>query len=127
MIQKGIDIVLKVGDKPVAGQQGATFARAMSPIDITNKINGEWSESLAGLRTWRATCNGLYVINAESLEMLENAFMNNIEITVSIAFGGKNYFGHALITDYPLSSIYNAQFKYNLSLLGVGELQYEDA
>lgn len=122
MIQKGIDIVLKVNDKPVAGQQGATLNRAMSPINITNKINGEWSDSLAGLRTWRINCNGLYAINADGLQALEDAFMNNEEITVSLSFGGKNYFGQALITDFPVSSIYNAQFKYRLGLLGVGEL-----
>ena len=122
MIQKGIDIVLKVNDKPVAGQQGATLNRAMSPINITNKINGEWSDSLAGLRTWRVSCNGLYAINADGLQALEDAFMNNEEIAVSLSFGGKNYFGQALITDFPVSSIYNAQFKYRLGLLGVGEL-----
>lgn len=127
MIQKGIDVVLKINGKPVAGQQGATLSRSMSPIDITNKINGDWSESLAGTRTWRINCNGLFVVNAKSLQTLEEAFMNNIEIEVSVIVDGKNYFGRCLITDYPVSSIYNAQFKYNISLLGTGELAYEDA
>ena len=126
MVQKGIDIVLKINGKPVAGQQGATLHRSMSPIDITNKINGSWSDSLTGTRTWRITCNGLFVINAESLQMLEDAFMNNDSIEVSVDINGKNYFGQALITDYPLSAIFNAQFKYNISLLGVGELAYEN-
>ena len=122
MIQKGIDIVIKIGDKPVAGQQNATLIRSMVPINITNKINGDWQESLSGLRSWRVGCGGLYVLNAESLHALEDAFMNNEEVEVSISTGEKNYFGRALITDYPLSSIFNAQFKYNLSLLGVGAL-----
>ena len=127
MIQKGIDVVLKINGKPVAGQQGATLNRSMSPIDITNKITGDWSESLAGTRTWRINCNGLFVVNAESLQALEDAFMNNTEIEASVAVGNKNYFGRVLITDYPLSAIFNAQFKYNISLLGVGELAYENA
>ena len=127
MIQKGIDVVLKINGKPVAGQQGATLNRSMSPIDITNKITGDWSESLAGTRTWRINCNGLFVVNAESLQALEDAFMNNTEIEASVAVGNKNYFGRVLITDYPLSAIFNAQFKYNISLLGVGELTYENA
>ena len=42
MIQSGIDIVVKVDDKPIAGQLNATLNRSMSPIDITNKINGDW-------------------------------------------------------------------------------------
>lgn len=127
MIQKGIDIVLKINGKPVAGQQGAVLNRSMSPIDITNKINGDWSESLAGTRTWRINCNGLFVVDAKSLQALEEAFMNNTEIEVSVIVDGKNYFGRVLITDYPLSAIFNAQFKYNISLLGVGELAYENA
>lgn len=127
MIQKGIDIVLKIDNKPVAGQQNATLNRAMSPIDITNQINGDWSESLAGVRTWRVVCDGLYVVSADSLTALEDAFMDNKEITASITIGNKNYFGRVLITDFPVSSIYNAQFKYNVSLLGVGELHNENA
>ena len=127
MIQKGIDIVLKINGKTVAGQQGATLTRSMSPIDITNQIIGDWNESLAGLRTWRINCNGLFIVNTESLQALEDAFMNNTEMEASIIINGKNYFGRVLITDYPLSAIFNAQFKYNISLLGVGELAYEDA
>lgn len=122
MIQKGIDIVIKIGGKPVAGQQNASLIRSMVPINITNKITGDWQESLSGLRSWRVGCGGLYVLNAESLQALEDAFMNNEEVEVSLTIGEKNYFGRALITDYPLSSIFNAQFKYNLSLLGVGAL-----
>lgn len=126
MIQKGIDIVIKIGGKPVAGQQNATLIRSMVPINITNKITGDWQESLSGLRSWRVGCGGLYVLNAESLQALEDAFMNNEEVEVSLTIGDKNYSGRALITDYPLSSIFNAQFKYNLSLLGVGALNEDN-
>lgn len=126
MIQAGIDIVIKVNNKPVAGQLNATLNRSMAPIDITNKINGDWKESLAGAHTWRVNCDGLYVVNEESLKALEEAFMDNEEIDVSIGFDNKNYFGRALITDYPVSSQYNAQFKYKLALLGIGELHSEN-
>lgn len=126
MIQKGIDIVIKIGGKPVAGQQNASLIRSMVPINITNKITGDWQESLSGLRSWRVGCGGLYVLNAESLQALEDAFMNNEEVEVSISTGDKNYSGRALITDYPLSSIFNVQFKYNLSLLGVGALNEDN-
>lgn len=122
MVQAGIDIVLYVNGKPVAGQQNAQLNRSMSPIDITNKINGDWQESLSGVRSWKIMCSGLYVVDAISLADLEDAFMNNEEIDVSISVSGKNYFGRALIIDFPVSSVFNAQFKYNLSLLGIGEL-----
>ena len=127
MIQSGVDVILKVNGVPVAGQLGANLMRSMSPINITNKINADWEDNLAGVKTWRASCNGMFVVNANSLQMLEDAFMNNEEINVSLRVNGKNYFGQALITDFPVSSPYNAQFSYNLSLLGTGELQSEDA
>jgi len=47
-------------------------------------------------------------VSADSLAALEDAFMDNKEITASITIGNKNYFGRVLITDFPLSSIYNA-------------------
>ena len=127
MIQPGVDIVLKIGGIPVAGQLGASLTRSMSSINVTNRITGNWEENLAGLKMWRISCNGLFVVNANSLQMLEEAFMNNEEIEVSFCMNNKNYFGQCLITDFPVSSIYNAQFKYNLSLLGTGELHSENA
>lgn len=123
MIQPGIDVVLMINDKPVAGQTNARLNRMMSAIEITNKITGDWKEYLAGLRGWRIYCDGLYVVNNEGLTLLENAFMNNEEIEIKLTLNDKHYFGQALITDYPLNSNYNAQFKYNLTLLGNGELQ----
>ena len=127
MIQPGIDIVIKINDKPIAGQRSAVLNQSMAPINITNKIKNEWHESLAGTKTWKVKCDGLYVLNAESLQALEDAFMENTELDVSIGLNGKNYFGRVLITDFPVSSIYNAQFKYSLTLLGTGELHSENA
>ena len=127
MIQAGLNVVLKIDGKPVAGQQNATLNRSMAPINITNKINGDWKESLGGTHTWKVRCGGLYVVSAESLQALEDAFMNNEEIDISITFNGKNYFGRALITDFPVSSKYNEQFKYDIQLLGTGELRDENA
>lgn len=126
MIQSGVDVVLLVNDKPVGGQTDAILSRSMAPINITNKIKGDWTESLAGLRTWRVACNGLYVIDDEGLNALEEAFMRNNEITIKLKLNNKNYFGRALIVDYPLLSKYNVQFKYNLTLLGTGELHIDN-
>lgn len=126
MIQPGIDVIIKVDNIPVAGQTNASFQRSMTPIDITNKITGDWKENIAGLKTWKIKCNGLYVINAESLDRLEEVFMRNEEVEVVVIFGNKKYTGRALITDYPLSAIYNSQFKYEITLLGSGALEYEN-
>lgn len=125
MNQPGIDVVLYVNNKPVAGQLNATLSQSLTNIDITNKINGEWAEYLPNIHNWRVSCQGMYILNAESYTQLENAFRENTEISVIISFQNKNYFGQALIIDFPLSSTYNAQFKYSLSLLGTGQLNVQ--
>lgn len=125
-VERGIDVILYVNNIPVAGQQTANLKLSMTPIDITNKINGSWKEGLGGLRSWTISCTGIYVKNAESLRALEQAFMHNEEITVKILVDNRSYLGQALITNFPLSANFNTQFKYTLALLGTGELRLEN-
>ena len=125
-VQRSIDVVLMVNDIPVAGQQNASLTRSMTPIDITNKIFDSWKESLSGTKTWKVSCSGMYVKNAESYKALEDAFMNNKELSVKLIMDNHSYVGQALITDFPLNAVFNNQFKYTLQLLGTGELKVED-
>ena len=125
VVQRSIDVVLIADGSPVAGQQGAMLNRSMSPIDITNQITGSWKESLGGLMSWNISCNGMYVKDNAGLRALEQAFLENKEITVKILVGNIHYTGQALITNFPLNAVFNTQFKYTLSLLGTGELRLE--
>ena len=125
VVQRSIDVVLIADGAPVAGQQGAMLNRSMSPIDITNQITGSWKESLGGLMSWNISCNGMYIKDNAGLRALEQAFLENKEITVKILVGNIHYTGQALITNFPLNAIFNTQFKYTLSLLGTGELRLE--
>lgn len=125
VVQRSIDVVLIADGASVAGQQGATLNRSMSPIDITNQITGSWKESLGGLMSWNISCNGMYIKDNAGLRALEQAFLENKEITVKILVGNIHYTGQALITNFPLNAVFNTQFKYTLSLLGTGELRLE--
>lgn len=125
-VQRGVGVVLMVNDIPVAGQQNASLTRSMVPIEITNKIDGSWKESISGSKTWKVSCGGMYVKNAESYEALENAFMNNEELTVRVMMDNHSYVGQALITNFPLNAVFNSQFKYTLQLFGTGELIIEN-
>lgn len=122
MVQKGIDIVISVNGTPLAGQQGATLTQSRQTIDITNKIDPSWSESLAGARTWRINCDGLYVVNSDSLKALQGAFLQDTELEVSLSFDGQRYHGVAILTDFPLQVTFNRGLKYTARLLGTGEL-----
>lgn len=125
VVQRSIDVVLIADGAPVAGQQGAMLNRSMSPIDITNQITGSWKENLGGLMSWNISCNGMYIKDNAGLRALEQAFLENKEITVKILVGNIHYTGKALITSFPLNAVFNTQFKYTLSLLGTGELKLE--
>lgn len=122
-VQQGINVILKVDDVPVGGQLNVELSRSQESIDITNKINGDWKESLSGLRTWSINCSGIYVKNQNGFMALENAFMTNQEITAVIDIGIYRYQGRCLITDFPVNAIYNQQFKYTIKLLGNGALE----
>lgn len=124
-VEKGINVIIKVADKPVAGQLGATFTQSANSINVTNKINPEWQESLIGTKNWGLQCNGLYILNSESLSLLEDAFMTNKMVSAEFTLSGMRFKGQCLIVDFPFSAVYDNSFKYTLKLLGTGELQYE--
>lgn len=123
MIQQGINVILKVDNKVVGGQRNIQLNRSSNAIDITNKIKSEWQENLQGLKTWGVTCNGIYVINSESLSLLEECFMESKDVEVTIIIGSKKYNGKAIITNFPVNATYDKQFKYNITLLGNGALE----
>ena len=60
---RSVDVVIYLNNYPLGGQQGANLVRQAQVIDITNKINAEWSESLSGTKSWSIVCSGLYIVN----------------------------------------------------------------
>ena len=121
-VARSIDTVIRLNGVVLAGQQGANLIRQTEAIDITNRINGDWAESMAGKKSWSIVCSGLYITNNQAFSLLEDAFMNNQTIEILVFFGSKKLKGNAIITDFPLNSIFNKEFKYNIKLLGTGAL-----
>lgn len=120
--QKGIHVVLKLGEQILAGQLGANLIQSASPIDITNRITGEWNEYLSGIKSWQVNCNGLYVKNSNTYHQLQVAFQTNAPIDVEVILDNHRYVGKALLTEFPLTAVYNDTYKYSARLLGDGEL-----
>lgn len=124
-VARSIDTVIRLDGVALGGQQGANLIRQTEAIDITNRINGDWAESLAGKKSWNIVCSGLYITNDRAFGLLEDAFMNNKTVEVLISFGATELKGNAIITDFPLNSVFNREFKYNIKLLGTGALTPE--
>ena len=122
-ITKSVDVVISVNGKALGGQQGASLTRSASPINITNKINPDWQENLAGTKSWNIACNGSYLVDSASLKALETAFMNSSPIDVTAIVGENKYQGKAIITNFPLSAAFSQGLKYSISLLGTGSLE----
>ena len=121
-VGRSVDVGVSLNNYPLGGQQDANFMRQAQVINITNKINSEWSENLSGTKSWSLSCSGLYVVNDKSFALLEDAFMNNKPVEVSINVGSQQLKGNALITEFPLNAVFNKEFKYTLKLLGTGAL-----
>jgi predicted secreted protein len=124
-VSRSVDVVISMNDKPLGAQTEATLNRSASAIEITNKINDEWEENLVGKKSWNIDCGGLYVVDNEALQILEQAFMKSEPITVKFGTASLQYSGKALITDFPLEAVYDEEFKYSLKLLGTGPLYQE--
>ena len=119
---RSIDTIISINDIPLGGQQGANLVRQTEAIDITNHINGDWAENMAGKKSWSILCSGLYITTDKAFALLEDAFMNNKTVEVLVSFGRTKLRGNAIITDFPVSSVFNKEFKYNIKLLGTGAL-----
>ena len=119
---RSIDTIISINGVPLGGQQGANLVRQTEAIDITNHINGDWAENMAGKKSWSILCSGLYITTDKAFSLLEDAFMNNKTVEVLVSFGKTKLRGNAIITDFPVSSVFNKEFKYNIKLLGTGAL-----
>lgn len=124
-LHRGVDVILSIGNKIIGGQTNAVLRRTMSPIKITNKINGEWDKSLSGVKSWSLSCTGLVVKSEEAFQELEESFNTGSAVEISLADNSKSYSGTALITDFPVSAPYNSNFSYSITLLGISELETE--
>ena len=122
-MHRGIKAILYINGEVLGGQQNATLNRNMTPIDITNKINDEWRNSLSGVKQWSLICSGMLVKNSHTFDLLEQAFNNGDKITVKLSDELATYEGEALITNFPVSALYNENFVYNITLRGIGELK----
>lgn len=120
---KGVDAVLYIGENAIGAQENCTLNRQMAPIKITNKITGDWEESIAGLKSWSVTCNGMFIKDQDAWTALETAFRTGQKIAVKLTDGNKEYMGQALITRMPLNAIFNKSYTYSITLLGVGALE----
>ena len=115
--------LIYIDETPIGGQVGAQLTRTMSPIDITNKIKGEWSRSLAGTKSWSLVCNGLVIVDEAGYLAIKDAFMQGTTVKIKMVNGEEVLEGNALITSFPVDINFQKEYVYNVKFLGTGILE----
>ena len=121
---KGIDFIVKVDGVAIGGQQGATLNRSKEVIETTSKDSNGWKEQIGGIKEWSIDADGLMVADDTGYQALEDAFMNDKQVSVSLATAsGLKYEGHAIVTDFPIEAGFDDMATYSLTLEGNGSLR----
>ncbi len=124
----GCDVLLKVDGtdgrsaKAVGGQTGATLNRSAETIDVTDKTNSGWKESMAGLKEWSVDCDGFIVADDAGITVLDECFEGRKVVFIEIAIGKTKYTGSGYIVDYPVEMPLDGAVSYSLSIAGASPL-----
>ena len=133
MKQAGCDVLLKVakegtsGSAPseytvIGGQTGATLNRSAETIDVTDKTNDGYKESMAGLKEWSIDCDGFVVIKDAGIDILDELFEARKPVYVEVTIAGNKYTGSGYIVDYPMEMPLDSAVSFSLSIAGASKL-----
>lgn len=131
--QAGCDVLLKVakentnGQPPteyivIGGQTGATLNRSAETIDVTDKTNDGYKESMAGLKEWSIDCDGFVVISDAGIDILDTQFEARKPVYVEVTIAGNKYTGSGYIVDYPMEMPLDSAVSFSLSIAGASKL-----
>lgn len=122
----GVNVLVKVGTKPIGGQSGASLNRSANVIETTDKTSGGWITKVAGFKEWSVDCDAFFVIGDTGYKDLSTAFHTGGTVDVEIATGeGAGHIkwaGKALVTDLPLEMGTDDALQFSVTLDGSGEL-----
>ena len=121
---KGIDFIVQVNGESIGGQQGATLNRSKEAIETTSKDSNGWRDRVGGIKEWGIDADGLMVVDDRGYGILEDSFMNDTKLTVSLSTpSGLRYEGEAIVTDFPLEAGFEDMATYSVTLEGCGALR----
>lgn len=119
---KGIDFVIKYGNKTLGGQRGASMSVSSDTIETTTRESNGWKEKDYGYKEWSLGTDGLLVADDECYDILEDALLNSVILDVLVDRKGTTYAGKCLITSFENDAPYDDNLSYSISIEGTGEL-----
>ena len=122
----GNNILIYVAGTPIACTTSASLSMSMATIDTTCKDSGGWASSIAGLKNWEMSGEGLTEFNATyGFNDLVSVWKAGTEITVRFSTnvtGDKYFEGKAYITDLSEDAPQNDVVTYSFTFTGKDEL-----
>lgn len=111
----------------LGGQRGASLKQKTESVDIGVKGesgNGMWKDYLLAGKEWSIDADGLYMLDEESFEAFNQAYLDRRKLKVEIRLpNNKKYEGKVAIESLDLEMNYDDTVTYSTTLLGCGELK----
>ncbi len=98
---RGLDVYLKVNTgtvgapvwTKVGGQRGATITASLGDIDVTDKDNEGWSDSLPGLRSFEVEFDGFLIEDDAGFLELKKGFWDRKDLQCQVITPDHTYTG----------------------------------
>lgn len=130
---RGVDLVIMVntGDETtpvwsvVGGQRSATISETVETLDATTKDSDPGTYDYEyGLYTWTISCEGIYIPDDASYQLLKTAMRGRQKVKVRIQEAGTaTEEGYAILTSRELEAPYEDMATYSVEMQGTGQLQ----
>ena len=119
---KGIDFVLKINNKTVAGRKGASMSVSSDTIETTTAESNGWKEKDYGFKEWSISTDGLLVVNDLGFDAVEEALIDGTILDIEVIRDKKKFTGKCLVTSLESDCPFDDMVSYSISLEGTGEL-----
>lgn len=114
----GKDLIIKEGESAIAGAISANLSLSAEMLDVTAKGSGNWTEYLAGMKSWNIDTDVMFTLADFSyVEKL------GTKVTIELSIESVAYVGEAIINDIKINSGVKDILTYNISMTGSGEFK----
>ena len=88
MFIKGKDVILKIGGTAIAAAKSCDVNIQADLIKVSSPTDGGWEHSIAGRKSWSASCSHLVTQIASSAAMVGQTVTLTFQPTSEVAFSG---------------------------------------
>ncbi len=105
------------------GQRNNPLSRKAESIDATSKDSGNYSDKLPGMLSWTMSYDGLYVLNSDAYDIVDNRYTNRKPVYIRQEYPDGSYrTGWASITQLDEEHNYNGVSTLKMTLEGKGAI-----